>query len=272
VGFHLQPILGIGVGTPGLVNTSEGMVLNAVNLDWKNLPLAQLLEERYHLPVYVLNDSQAAAIGEHTYGKDHQQDEQLVVINVHHGIGSGIIINGDLFYGDGGSAGEIGHIVVVPENGLPCRCGKRGCLETVSSTQALIRRARMLLSQYPDTRLPHQPEAVTLDAIESAFRQGDPLAAQLVLDAGRYLGVAISNLVGILNIRKIVLVGDMTRFGGTLIDCIHEVMLQMSIPETVQNTQIELGHLGGNGIMLGASAMLANNYSLLFSRQPLPEL
>src|SRR4030065_748741 len=119
------PLVGIGIGTPGLVNINEGTVINSVNLDWKDLPLARLMEERYHLPVYVLNDSQAAAMGEYTYGKNHSSDSNLVVINARHGIGAGIIINGRLFQGDGGSAGEIGHVVVVPEGGKICRCGNR---------------------------------------------------------------------------------------------------------------------------------------------------
>src|SRR5512141_613214 len=89
-----RPIVGIGVGTPGLVNTREGVVVNAVNLEWQDLPLSQLLEKKYKLPVLVLNDSQAAAIGEYVYGGGHVPDENLIVVNVVHGIGAGILING----------------------------------------------------------------------------------------------------------------------------------------------------------------------------------
>ncbi|MBV5323453.1 ROK family protein, partial [bacterium] len=96
----LKPIVGIGVGTPGLVNTREGVVINAVNLEWQDLPLSQLLKRKYKLPVLVVNDSQAAAIGEFVYGSDHAPDENLIVVNVIHGIGAGILINGRLFQGD----------------------------------------------------------------------------------------------------------------------------------------------------------------------------
>jgi hypothetical protein len=109
-----QPLAGIGVGTPGLVNTSEGMIVTAVNLDWVNLPLAHLLEVRYHLPTFVLNDCQAAAMGEYAFGKGCSADSNLVVVNVGHGVGAGIITHGQLFTGDGGGAGEIGHL---DENG-----------------------------------------------------------------------------------------------------------------------------------------------------------
>jgi N-acetylglucosamine repressor len=138
----LKPIVGIGVGAPGLINTREGVVINAVNLQWQDLPLGQLLKKKYKLPVSVLNDSQATAIGEYVYGGQHAADENLIVVNVRHGIGAGILISGRLFQGDGGGAGEIGH-VVVQENGELCRCGKRGCLETISSARAVIQQLKV---------------------------------------------------------------------------------------------------------------------------------
>jgi glucokinase-like ROK family protein len=255
-----QPVVGIGVGTPGLVNTREGVVVNAVNLDWQNLPLRDLLQERYHLPVYVLNDSQAAAMGEYAYGAGHDPDSNLVVINARHGIGAGIVIHGRLFHGDGGYAGEIGHIVVVPEGGLLCRCGNHGCLETVASVQALIRRTQVL------DNLP-AVHTDTLEAIERAFAGGDALIQQVVLEAGRYLGLAIASLVGTLNIQKIVLTGEMTCFGQPWLKAVQETMRQSSLTRLAQATQLELGKLGGNGVILGASALLANDYSLLFSHR-----
>lgn len=259
-----QPLSGIGIGAPGLINTSEGMVVNAVNLNWKNIPLTNLLNERYHLPVYILNDCQAAAIGEKTYGEGFQKDENMVLVNVHHGIGAGIIINGSIYQGDGGFAGEIGHIVVVREGGELCRCGNRGCLETVASAQALIKQARKAISKYPQSLLPHKPEEITLDTIDKAFKAGDPLARDLVLETARYLGMAISNLAGVLNIQKIVLEGNMTRFGAPWLDTIRAVMMNYSLERPLQNTRVEIGHLGENATLLGAAAVFANNYSYLF--------
>ncbi|OGO61632.1 MAG: hypothetical protein A2032_05760 [Chloroflexi bacterium RBG_19FT_COMBO_49_13] len=262
------PLVGIGIGTPGLVNINEGTVINSVNLDWKDLPLGRLMEERYHLPVYILNDSQAAAMGEYTYGKGHAPESNMIVINARHGIGAGIVINGRLFQGDGGSAGEIGHIVVVPDGGQLCRCGNYGCLETVASTQALIKRVQMLVPQSIPTQLPKSPQEITLDTIEKAFSSGDHLARQVVLETGRYMGIAISSLVGTLNIQKIILTGDMTRFGSPWLDEIRGEVTQRTLSRLAQDTQIEIGQLGGNNIILGASAMLANNYSLLFKPRP----
>jgi predicted NBD/HSP70 family sugar kinase len=245
------------------VNTSEGVVVNAVNLDWTNLPLASLIKDRYQLPVYVINDSQAAAMGEYTYGKGHQTDNNLIVINVRYGIGAGIIINGQLFQGDGGGAGEIGHVVVVPEGGLLCRCGNRGCLETVASAQAITKRIQMIAGETRSTPLLQSMPAIDLETIEKAFVAEDPFVRQVVLEAARYLGMAISGLVGTLNIQKIVLTGDMTHFGAPWLKAIQETETLTSLPGLTRGTRIEIGQLHGDGIILGASALVANNYSLL---------
>ncbi len=260
-----RPMVGIGIGTPGLVDTRDGVVVSAVNLDWVNFPLAQLLRERYHVPVFILNDSQAAAIGEYTYGTDHKDDHNLIVINIQHGIGSGIIINGQLFQGDGGSAGEIGHMIVVPEGGSLCRCGNYGCLETVASAQAIINHYKMLVQQSDDPRYSILPAEFDLALIEKQFNSGDPLARKVILEAGRSLGLVISYLVGSLNIHKIVIVGIMSPFGEPWLESVCESVLRFSLSKPAQDTEIEIGQLDGNGIILGASAILANDYSLLFN-------
>ena len=263
---EFQPLVGIGVGAPGLVNTREGVVVNAVNLDWRDLPLAHLLETRYQLPVFVLNDSQAAAMGEYTYGEANSQHSNLIVINVGHGIGAGIVIDGQLFQGDGGGAGEIGHVVVVPDGGLACRCGNHGCLETIASAQAVLKRVKELARQSNQDILGCDPESITFPILVQAFADGDPLVRQVVLDAGRYLGLAISSLVGTLNIQKIVLSGDMTRFGPPWLDAIQKTLGQTSLSRLAQETQVDIGQLGRNRIVLGASALLLKDDLLLMNR------
>jgi predicted NBD/HSP70 family sugar kinase len=249
-----SPIVGIGVGTPGLINTREGVVVNAVNLDWKDLPLAHLLDERYRLPVSVLNDSQATAIGEFVYG-DHQSDSNLIVVNLMHGIGAGILINGRLFQGDGGGAGEIGH-VLVQENGLPCRCGRYGCLETVASSRAVLQE---LQNNY------NAQEVCTLEDAEVKFFSGDLAVNEIVSKAGHYLGTSIGSLVGTLNIKKVVLTGDMTRFGESWLKAVDQSMSQAALGRMVQETQLEIGKLDYRACILGASAhLLLDDYSLLF--------
>lgn len=261
------PIVGIGIGTPGLVNISEGIVVNAVNLSWKDLPLSNLIEARYQLPVYILNDSQAAAMGEYTYGQEHPPDSSIIVINARHGIGAGIVINGQLFHGDGGGAGEIGHVVVVQDGGLICRCGNRGCLETVASAEALVKQVQASFSQTLISLDTKSPNEINLNLITQAFESGNPFIRQAVLNTAYYVGLAISNLVGSFNIQRIVITGDMTNFGKPWLDEIQTVFSRTTLSRLVVDTTIECGKLGVNNIILGASAMLANNFSLLFRNQ-----
>jgi len=243
-----RPLVGIGVGTPGLVNTREGVVVNAVNLEWQDLPLGSLLQKKYKLPVLVVNDSQATAIGEFVYGGVHEHDDNLIVVNVKHGIGSGILLNGRLFQGDGGGAGEIGH-VVVQENGELCRCGKYGCLETISSASAVLKKMKV----------------DSLDKAQASFESGDAKAKQVVINAAHYLGISLANLIGTLNIQKIVLTGDMTRFGSAWLDAVNESMRNAALARLSENTKLEVGRLDYRACILGASAfLLLDNYSLLF--------
>ncbi len=202
-------------------------------------------------------------MGEYNYGEGHLSDNNLVVINARHGIGSGIIIDHRLFQGDGGGAGEIGHIVVVPEGGQRCRCGNYGCLETVASTQALVQQAQRLAAQV-DGKI-FEDSDIDLDAIQQAFEAGNPQVQQMVLSTAHYMGLAIANLVGTLNIHKIALLGDMNCFGKSWLDIVQETVSTNTLTRLAKDTQVEFGQVGEDGIILGASAVLTNNYSLLFS-------
>jgi predicted NBD/HSP70 family sugar kinase len=245
-----RPIVGIGIGAPGLIHTRQGIVLRAVNLDWENFPLAHLLEERFHLPVSILNDSQATAIGEFVYGK-HASRSNLVVVNIRHGIGAGILINGRLFQGDGSAAGEIGHVVVRPEGDM-CRCGKRGCLETIASAGAVIRRSGV---------------SSLSEALER-WEDGDPALQSIVAEAGNALGEALAHLVGALNIHCIVLTGEMTRFGETWLENVRQSMQKAAFHPLVQDTCLEIGSLDYRACILGAAAfMVLENYDLLFLQE-----
>jgi N-acetylglucosamine repressor len=155
----------------------------------------------------------------------------------------------------------------MPEGGQLCRCGNRGCLETVASSQALIKRMQTLVSQSSSQETIIPLQEITLNTIEIAFMNGNPLARQVVLESGQYMGMAISSLVGTLNIQKIVLLGDMTRFGQPWLDVVQQTISQATLSRLAQDTKVEIGQLGGNSIILGSSAMLASNYSLLFRNQ-----
>lgn len=251
-----SPLLGIGIGVPGLIDTAGGGVRSAVNLGWHDLPLRDLLQRRYELPVYVANDSHLAALAEYSFGS--QPAEHVVVLLVGRGIGAGIVLNGQIFLGDTGGAGEIGHVVVA-EQGQPCRCGNIGCLETVASSRAIVRRAAALAEAQPSSalrRLAAQSEEITLEQIQQALADGDAAARQVIVEAGRYLGIAVAHVVGILNIRRIVIAGQLTIFGTPLLQAIRAEVAARALRILAHETQIELARLGPDAVVLGASALL----------------
>ncbi len=248
---HDQRIVGIGVGTPGLVNSQEGVVISAVNLDWQNFELGRLLKEKYQMPVVILNDSQATAIGEFSYNDKDEQTKNYIVVNVNKGIGAGILINGKLFQGDGGAAGEIGH-VVVQENGELCRCGKRGCLETVSSVSAVLR----------------QSKSKNIEDVLTAFRNNDKKTCEVITRAGHYLGISLANLISTLNIHKIILTGEMVRFGDKWFDSVKLSMENATLSHLSEETTLDFGKFGFDACILGAAEFLTmDDYSLLFTRE-----
>lgn len=255
-----SPILGIGIGAPGLMDPQHGVVRKSVNLDWQDVPLRTLLAERYSLPVYIANDSQVAALGEYTFGQS-ARTANLVVVKVGRGTGAGIVINGQLHYGDGFGAGEIGHIRVV-EPGELCRCGHTGCLETVVSSRTLIRRARELMQNNPQSALwavAGSPAELTTDLILQAFAGDDPEIEALAAEMGRYLGIAAANLVGILNIKNIVIGGSLARFGEALIDPLRQEMSRRVQVTQAGETSVSVANLGTDIVIFGAAALLLSH-------------
>jgi len=261
------PILGIGIGTPGLIDTSTGTVRWAVNLDWRDLPLGARLRERWNLPVHVANDSHAAALGEYTFG-GHSPSDSMVVVKVGRGIGAGIVIGGQLYAGEGSGAGEIGHSAIA-DNYRPCRCGSVGCLETLASTRAVVQRARELAPHAPDSVLnvPGRSEPIDFDELVRAFTDGDDLAREVLLDSARHLGRAIGGLIGTLSIRHVVLVGEMTRFGEPWLTAVRREAHRSALAILADATTIEIGRPGDDLVVLGAAALLmTRELGLAFTR------
>ncbi|MEO7913566.1 MAG: ROK family transcriptional regulator [Roseiflexaceae bacterium] len=253
-----RPLLGIGVSTPGLMDTSAEVVRRAVNFGWQDLHLKALLQARYQLPVYMGNLAHMAALAEYTSGG--QKRKNLVVIHISQGIGAGIILDGELFHGDAYGAGEIGHAVVV-EDGRLCNCGNYGCLETVADSRAIVRRVQELARAAHI--LPHQgaPELATSDFEQAvrSFHAGDPTVMQVVDEVGRYLGIAAAQLVSILNIERIVITGPVARFGQPLKDVIQRELLKRALPTLAQTTEIVVIEEQPDTILLGISALLLNH-------------
>jgi predicted NBD/HSP70 family sugar kinase len=244
--------LGIGVGTPGLVDTRSGTIRWAVNLDWQDLPLGGLLAERYGLPANVANDSQAAALAEYTFGPEARRRANLVTIRVGRGIGAGLILNGSLFQGDGFGAGEIGHVAFV-DDGAACRCGRFGCLETVASSQAIVARATELAAELAAPLPSADP---TFETIVEAFAAGHPAARTAALEAARFLGRAVAGLIGALNVGRIVIDGPVSEFGDEWLATVADEARRRALGLLAADTDIEFGRLAPNVVVRGASALL----------------
>jgi len=250
-------ILGIGIGAPGILDPTHGIVRNAVNFDWYDLPLHDLLADRYHLPVQIANDNHAAVLAEYTFG--HRSDNpDLVVVKVAHGVGAGIILNGRLFLGGGFGAGEIGHVAVV-ENGEQCTCGNFGCLETVASSRAIVKQARAIAQENPDSllkQLAATPDEIDITVVLRAIEDGDQTLQPIVAGVGHYLGVALANVVGVLGVPHIVIAGSVASLGQPLLDLINREVQQRSLVRMVSQTEVEMGTLGADIVILGAAALL----------------
>jgi len=250
-------LLGVGIGTPGVVDGSRGVIRWAVNLDWQDLPLADLIGRRYDLPVSLANDSQAAALAEFAFG-DAPRVPNLIVIKVGRGVGAGIVLGGELFQGDGYAAGEIGHIGMV-DDGVACRCGGVGCLETVASAPAIVRFARALAAETPGSlllRSSRRQAELTLDDVRIAFEAGDPDARTAVLTAARHLGRAVAFLLGAMDVHRVLLHGSVTSLGQPWLDAVRDEARRRSLPLLAGRMHIDCVDARLPVVALGASAML----------------
>jgi predicted NBD/HSP70 family sugar kinase len=240
-------ILGIGVGTPGIVD-GDGTIRWAVNLAWTDLPLGRRLAEHYGLPTVVANDSRAAAFATFLFEGD-QRPANLIAIKVGHGIGAGLVLDGQLFGGDGFGAGEIGHIVIEPD-GAPCHCGRFGCLETVASVPAILRRA-FFRAKDEGARIPQ-----SIEAIATAAAEGDELALGVVRSAGRALGAAIASLTGALDVRRIVVLGSATVLGEPWLEAMRDEARRRTLATLARDAEIVNGGPADDAVLLGICALL----------------
>lgn len=247
-----RPLVGVGVGAPGLIDTPTGTVRWAVGLDWRDVSIGDRLAAITGLPTVIVNDSQAAAMAEWAFGH-HDASSAMVVVKVGEGIGAGIVIGGRVYTGDDSGAGEIGHTRVTDDD-VRCRCGGSGCLETVASVRGVLDRARFLAPSRADSVLAIGP--ITLQSLVLAFEAGDPVARQVVLEAGPPLGRVLAVMIGTLGVRDVVLVGAMTVFGEAWLESVRAETYRSALPPLVERSTIHLGRTGDEVVEIGAAAML----------------
>ncbi|MBU1588623.1 MAG: ROK family transcriptional regulator [Actinobacteria bacterium] len=224
VGKATLPILGLGVGSPGVVDLA-GVVLSAPNLGWVGEDLQGILHTRFALPVVVANDANAAALAEHSFG---DADSDMMLIKVGHGVGAGLLLDGTPLFGSRFAAGEIGHVVVGTDGGLECVCGKHGCLETWLATPRLER------------------------AIAANLAARD----EILTEAGQRLGIALAPVVGALNLAEVVLSGPTHLLDGPLAQATIDTLRNRTMAEFHGDLTLRMTTLGEDIVMRGAAVMV----------------
>jgi glucokinase len=249
-------VLAAGLGIPATIDHDKGLAIHAVNLTITHVPIRDLMQERIGLPVFVDNDANAAALAEHLYGAGRGVQD-VVMLTIGTGIGGGLILGGEVYRGSTGAGAELGHIVII-EDGLPCQgnCPNHGCVETYASGTAIAREGKAVAEQEPDSALgkalaegPIRGRTVTELALA-----GDPLATEVVAQAGRHLGTALASLANIFDPDVFVIGGGVSVVGELLIGPAREELRSRALPP-MNDTPVKLAVLGPEAGMIGAAAM-----------------
>lgn len=257
-GMKAEDFIGIGMGTPGTVDSEAGTVIGAYNLNWRELQFVKkMIEEGTGIKFAIDNDANVAALGERWKGAG-ENDPDVVFITLGTGVGGGIVADGHLLHGVTGAAGEVGHITIDP-NGFECTCGKRGCLETVSSATGVVRVARHLAEEYAgDSRLKamldNGEEVTSKDVFELAGAD-DPFGLMVVDRVCLYLGLACGNLGNTLNPSSIVIGGGVSAAGEFLRSRVEKYFKEFTFPQVRESTKIKLAELGNEAGVIGAASL-----------------
>lgn len=241
-------IMGIGMGVPSVVIAPDGIVVWSPALGWRDLPLRAQLEERFGLPAAVENDVNLAALGESRFGCA-QGVQNLIAIFIGTGIGSGIIVNGGLYRGHDGAAGEVGYLLPTPSD-LGQTYDEFGCLESLAAGPGIVRRAKAALAGGAPSMLANVDSLTTQEVFQAA-RAGDRVARQVVQDTIDYLAQAVANIAAVLNPEMVVLGGGVLRAADLLLEPIKE-RIKGTIPAM---PKIVLSELEDEGVVYGAIAL-----------------
>ena len=256
-GMQGKDLAGVGLGFAGHVNGKAGVVITSSNLPgWDHVPLRDIVQERLNVPVVLENDCKLNGLAEHMYGAGRGVDN-MCYVTVSTGYGMATILDGELYTGHIGIAGEIGH-TVVDVNGPPCSCGKRGCLMAHTSGVGLARRAREQIAGGAETTLREMvggdPSRLTGRLIAEAARKGDAVARELIYTAGYYAGVGLSTIVHVVNPELIVIGGGLIHIGPTFWEPCMQGLKENVHPTLYESVRVVPWKLGDDSGVLGAAA------------------
>ncbi|HSL46812.1 MAG TPA: ROK family protein [Anaerolineales bacterium] len=250
-------IKGVGIGVPGTPDIDTGVIQFLPNLPgkWLNVPLQAIVEEQVKLPVALINDVRAITLGEWMFGAGRGA-ETLVCLAIGTGIGGGVVVNGQFHLGIGGTAGEFGHHVV-EINGLPCGCGGKGCLELYASGPAIAAMGVKEVMHGHTTRIGelvgHDLNRIDAGTIVQAAMEGDPIAKGILQYAGKYLGIAVGNILGVISPQKVIFGGGVSRAGDLLLSPIMQTVNERVHVIPIQKVEFVLAELGISGGLIGAA-------------------
>jgi len=242
--IRMQQLLGVGIGLAGVVDSAHGILRQSPFFGWKNTPLRDLLQTRLRVPIYIDNDVNTLTLGEKWFGNGLPVDN-FVVVTIGRGIGMGMVINGEIYRGKSGGAGEFGHIVVDPAGPL-CDCGKRGCLESFISDRALVTAARKLVSK----------DVADFDDLIARAQAGNQAAINILAEAGTMLGREIANLVNMLDPKLILIGGEGVRVGEYFFTALRQSFHDNVMPGLAEDTEIRVVPWGDDVWARGAASVV----------------
>jgi glucokinase len=261
--LRASQLAGIGIACAGGIDTGRGVVVTpSPNMPgWSDVPLADIVREKFGVNIFVLNDASAAALGEHRYGAGRGV-RNLVLITLGTGIGGGIIIEDELYLGAVGGAGELGHMTVAAD-GPKCGCGNTGCLEMLASGRAVARDAIARLRQGASSSLTEMVngdiEKIAAEQVGAAARRGDPLACDIIYRTAFYLGIGLVNAVNIFNPEMIVIGGGMADLGDMLIAPGRRMIAERAFSVSSGTVRVETAQLGNEAGVYGAAAFIIDH-------------
>jgi len=254
---YKEAVVAASIMVPGAVDRDKAVVLQAPNLpSLINFALKAELQKRLGWPVFLENDANAAAVGEMWLGAA-RGCRDVVSVTLGTGVGGGVILDGKLWRGSHGSAGEIGHTTVDPFSGLKCKCGNTGCLELFASATAIVRMTRESLSSFPQSRL--QSEGLTAEKVYEAGRDGDELALAVFRRFGMYLGIGLANVINFIDPQIIVIAGGAVNGWELFADEMYRQVEERAFRTTAQQVKIARAECGDNAGLLGATRLAMDN-------------
>lgn len=253
------PILGAGIGVPGLVSADGRNVIVSVPFSWEDVPIGDLLEERLHLPIVAINRAKSAALGEYWQGETSSlaDRQHLAYVHIGAGIVAGFVYGGQLLVGHSGAAGELGHITMLPD-GPTCACGNQGCLHMLASESAILRDVRARLRRRGDSGR----RIMNFEDVKAALDDGDEVVREVVQDAGRWIGMAIANMINVMNPGIVAIGGSVADLGDVFMDRVRQEVQRRALWEVLQGVSITRSALGETAGTIGGAALFIDSLDI----------